>query len=197
MFVFLIVVAHLLFFVIRNPFDLWHKEMTTWLKDRGYWAKWSKPIQKIDYGTYYFANFVGCEQRWVMFSPPMAKGANFLGFRLEFDDGSQELVTSPNEPTPARFFRFGGWRMRKYEDTLMWPDEDLAKSPEYPFWQAYIRRIAQQWRLDHPEDARKLERIVLLRRRIIFTTPEETPGTYNPPSQVDVATFDPEGKVIP
>src|SRR5437764_249581 len=99
--VFLVVAGHLFFFAFRNPLDLWDREIYGWLEARGWCPRCVGAIRRADRATYRYANLVGCEQRWVMFRPPMARGASFLGYRLEFADGTSEGVRSPNEPTPA------------------------------------------------------------------------------------------------
>ena len=195
--VFLIVAGHLVFFAVRNPLDLWDKPIFDWLKARPGYDRWGPAFERLDKLTNKYANLVGCEQRFTMFSPPMAKGAPFLGYRLEFADGSTDLLRSITEPTPERFFRFADWRTRKLEDYLLWPDDDLAGSSERAMWEAYAREAARRWRSAHPDDPRELTRLVLVRRRIAFPTPEETPGDYDPPEETDVVAFDPQGKVLP
>jgi hypothetical protein len=195
--VFLIVTAHLFFFVVRNPLDLWEKNIYAWMKDQSWWDRWGKTIERVDRATYKFANLAGCEQRWVMFSPPMARGASFLGFRLEFTDGSHVTIRSDGEPTPERYFRFGEWQIRKFEEHLVYPPDDLARDEELPLWEAYARDMIRRWYRDHPDDKRTLKRLVMVRRRITFTTPDDLPGVYAPPAERDIAAFDAEGRLLP
>lgn len=193
-----IVSWHLFFFAFRNPLDLWEKPIYSWLRQQPGWGRWGKCVERADDLTYRFGNLVGCEQRWVMFRPPMARGAWFLAFRLEFQDGSSELLRSTNEPDqPARFFRLGDWQIRKFEDYLCFPEERLESSPERGLWEAYVREKVRSWQRLHPEDSRELRRVVMLRRRIQFTGPEDTPGDYPPPRSEDFAAFDREGRLLP
>ena len=59
-------------------------------------------------------------------------------WRIEFTDGTDELLRSDNEPDPLGYFRFGGWRQRKLEDYLAFktPDE-LPGDDELPLWEVY------------------------------------------------------------
>jgi hypothetical protein len=195
--VFGVVAWHLFFFAVRNPLDLWDTHIYAWLEARGWCPRCVKAIRRADDVTYRYANTLGCEQRWVMFRPPMARGASFLGYRLEFADGTSQMLRSPNEPTPARFFRLGGWQLRKFEEHLTWPPDDLARDPERAFWEAYAREIVRRWRQDNPGDDRRVKRLVLVRRRVTFTTPDDLPGEYPPASETDLAAFDPEGRLLP
>src|SRR5262245_10298313 len=112
-FVFLIVVFHLFVLFVRNPLDFWAKEVRAWMKERGHWEAYGGKSRALDKFTYKYPNLVGCEQRFVMFRPPMARRAPFLAVRFELTDGTTEVVRSYNEPDPTRFFRFGDWQLRK------------------------------------------------------------------------------------
>ncbi len=158
------------------------------------WRRWGAWFRVSDHLTYRFGNGVGFEQNWVMFSPPMARRAPFLGTRYEFTDGSSVTVPSDNEPDPARFFRVGGWQMRKYEDYMM-KGIDSEANDEYPMWAAYVRSLARRWQDRNPDDPRELKRIVLIKRYIEFPPPEKPPGVYDPPDPRDVTAFTPDGRL--
>ncbi|MGL4553667.1 MAG: hypothetical protein ACRC33_21095 [Gemmataceae bacterium] len=203
--IFLVVAWHLFFFAVRNPLDLWDDEIVAWLTKRGYYAREGggpprhfnlRPAYRFaDELTYRFANTAGVEQRWVMFTPPMAQRAPFLSVRFEFDDGSTALVPSPNEPVPARFFRFGLWQTRKHEDTLLSvPDLKGDANPEWPMWVQFVRHAVKRWRDRHPADGRAVERVVLVKRTISFPKPDEPAGVYGY-EEKDLATFGPEGDI--
>jgi hypothetical protein len=203
--IFLVVAWHLFFFAFRNPLDLWDKEIVAWLTKIGYYAvEGEQPANGYnlrhayrfaDELTYRFANTAGVEQRWVMFTPPMAQRAPFLGVRFEFDDGSGVLVPSDNEPVPARFFRFGGWQTRKHEDIIMdIPDTRDHSNTEWSMWVQFVRHAVKRWKAKHPDDRRTIERVVLVKRYISFPGPEDPLGDYRY-EEKDVITFDPEGNV--
>ncbi|MFO0877796.1 MAG: hypothetical protein U0840_10620 [Gemmataceae bacterium] len=195
--VFLLVAWHLFFFAFRNPLDLWHKPIYAWLESQPGWDRWGRIFIRADDLTYRFANLAGCEQRWVMFCPPMARGAWFLGFRFEFADGSHAVLPSTNEPTPERFFRLGGWQIRKFEDHLCFPDDNLARNPELGLWEAYALEAVRRWKRTHPDDPRQIQQVVMIRRRIAFTGPEDVPGDYAAPRTEDIARFDAAGRLQP
>ncbi|MBY0233305.1 MAG: hypothetical protein K2W96_28830 [Gemmataceae bacterium] len=196
--VFLVVAWHLFFLVVRNPLDLWKEEIKKHLKEEhaAAWKEWGERCFEIcDHLTNRFANLSGCEQRWVMFSPPMARGASFLGIRFEFTDGSTVTVPSENEPRPEAFFRFGNWQTRKFEESMIKvPDSD---DDEFPMWKAFVRHKARAWKAKHPDDPREMKRVVLLKRRIHFPGPDDPPGFYRAPAETDMAAFTPDGEKAP
>jgi hypothetical protein len=200
----------LFFLAWRNPADLWGDELHTWAakQDRWdqvlhdfnkhrypsaatsrlgrrmravepAWERWYDPTEKW---TRNYGRVFAVEQGWSMFTPNLARGGSFLTARLEFSDGSEELVKSPNEPAlesddkprPKPFLRMGGWRQRKLEDSLAFttPEKlarmDAADGDDLPLFEAYARWSVQRWRQGHPDDAREVHRIVLVRRRMAF-----------------------------
>ena len=118
--------------------------------------------------------------------------------RIEFTDGSSELLRSKVEPDPTAFFRVGGWQQRKHEDYLLnHAEDDMAKNPELPLWEANARRALRRWRTAHDSDARKVDHVVLVRRYIYFPTPEQDPRQYEPAKETGVLRFDAEGRMLP
>jgi hypothetical protein len=192
----LFVVWQVFFLLVRNPLDLWGDDIKKWCKAQPWWWAAKKPYEKLDQATTRYANLLGIEQGWTMFAPPMARGAPFLAARLEFADGSQEEVYSPNEPDPARFLRLGGWRQRKLEDFLIkpYPDE-ISDKEDLPVWQAYVRWSVRRWRQAHPDDPRQLERVVLVRRWITFPGPNDAPTVFGEPDVREVGRFNPDGSL--
>jgi hypothetical protein len=196
--VFLIVTFHLVVLAIRNPLDLWHKPIKEWLEKEGYWKQYGERFDLADNFTKKYTNFVGCEQRWVMFSPPLARRAPFLAVRYEFTDGSSEMVLSEQEPADmTSFFRVGGWQQRKLEDFLLDVPSNPKTDDEFPVWEAFARYSVRQWRQQHPNDPRKIDRVVLVRRRISFPAHDKDPRINELLSEKDLAVFDAEGRHIP
>ena len=195
--VFLLVAWHLGFFAVRNALDLGGEPLTDWMKERGWWGPYGETVRRADRLTARFGNAVGCEQEWVMFRPPMARGGSFLAVRFEFTDGSKELLPSDNEPDPKAYFRLGGWQTRKLEDQLLFAPDDLADSPVRYFWEGYARHALRRWKQLHPDDPREVRRVVFVRRRFAFPGPDEPPGSYLPPAETEVAAFDPGGRLCP
>jgi hypothetical protein len=206
--VFLVVVFHLAVLAVRNPLDLWYKPLRDWMEknpegaERSYWDRYGRddrsPLRLADNFTWKYTNLVGMEQRWVMFGPPLARSAPFLAVRIEFTDGTTQTLLSPNEPDdPTSFLRVGGWQVRKLEDYLIWPPDDLAHDPELPVWEAYARYRLAQWRQARPGDPRKVERIVFVRRRVHLPEPSQSAADVNLPSESDILTFDAQGKLKP
>jgi hypothetical protein len=210
--VFLIVAFHLIVLAIRNPLDLWYDPIRDWFKARGYLdrpvARESKDGRKVarrppwfDVAhrfTWKYTNLVGCEQRWTMFTPRMARGAPFFGVRLKFTDGSTELLRSELEPEhPDRFFRMDGWQTRKLENCLLEAPKNLATDSELPFWEAYARHYVRKWRTMYPDDPRTIDRVLFVRRYIAFPDLAEGPHDFKPVEETVTATFDAEGKVRP
>jgi hypothetical protein len=194
--VFLIVVFHLVVLAIRNPLDLWNAPIRDWVAAHEGSSRASEYLELADRFTLKYTNLVGCEQRWVMFSPPMARSADFIAYRLEFTDGSSENVHSFNEPDPMVFFRVGGWQYRKLEDYLLEPPTRLATDPERPLWEACARHAVRTWQEQHPNDRRTLARVVFLRRRISFLAPGSDPPRYEPAEETTVAAFDAQGRLL-
>ena len=193
--IFLVVAWHLVFFAIRNPLDLWKDEIRGYLEKKVGWEEGGERAFDIaDLATKHFAHLSGCEQRWVMFSPPMARKSGFLGTRLEFSDGSTVTIPSDNEPTPERFFRVGGWQTRKLEDSLM---KTPPQDEELPMWSAFVRAKAKAWKALHPDDPRELARIVLVERTIHFPSWDKPVGVYRAPEETDLGSFDPDGRLLP
>jgi hypothetical protein len=197
--VFVIVVVHLFLFVLRNPLDLWYKPVKAWLeKHEAWWAEYGEAFKRTDRFTERYLNLVGCEQGWAMFTPPMARSAPFLAYRIEFSDGPPEEVLSSREPAdPSAFFRIGDWQTRKYEDYLCYPPDNLAEDPELPLWETAARRVVANWKALHPGESRKVRRVVMLKRTIDFPGPDETPGAYLPARESEVARFDGQGRLMP
>lgn len=210
--IFLIVTLHLLFLVIRNPLDLWDEHIKNWLVSQKVWqddpptdeqkdAHFNiRPAYRfVDELTYRFAQTTGTEQRWVMFTPPMARRAPFLGVRLEFADGSRVVVPSDNEPRdPTDFLRIGNWQVRKLEDVIYdIPATRGEANPEWPMWEAYVRWRVRHWKNTYENTDHEPVRVVLIKRVIYFPGPFEAPNRYSYGEEEDLLSFTPQGKLFP
>lgn len=218
--IFLIVAFHLVVLAIRNPMDIWETEIPEGLKaqpawggmaiaaldddtakaPKSVWEQYEDEYYLVDRATWRFINFIGLEQRWTMFSPPMARDAEFLAIRIEFTDGTQELLRSDNEPhNPDCYFRIGGWQGRKLEDYLSSRSKarQIRSDPndkERKLWEAYARLALRRWRAAKPGDPRQPERIVFVLRCIPFLAPGEK---RKPITETELITFDSNGRVLP
>lgn len=216
----LIVVAfHLAVLAARNPLDLWDKEIRAYLRELPLsgerWGaaaaadldvkpptsclddkQFSERFDKADRFSYKFCNGVGLEQDWCMFGAPMARTVKFLAVRLEFEDDTSELIFSPNEPAdPTRYFRIGGYQIRKMEGYLMKPSfSDLRDPVQAQFYEGYARYVARKWQQAHPNDQRKLRSIVFVSRKWRFPEPNQKYANLPPPHSEDVVIFDAQGK---
>jgi hypothetical protein len=194
--VILFVTWQLFFLAFRNPLDLWKSQIEGWCAKQRWWKKVEKPYEALDKVTTRYGNLLGIEQGWTMFTPPLARSAPFLGARLQFADGSEEVLRSPNEPDVAGFLRLGGWRQRKLEDSLVHASpEELPWKEDLPLYQAYARWCVQRWKEAHPDDRRDIVRVVLLRRRIYFPELGHDPSIYEDPYVVTVGEFDAAGRL--
>jgi hypothetical protein len=190
--VFAFVCYHLVFFLVRNPLDLWKKPIRRWCEGRGLWGP---RAERFDRFTRRYAQLVGCEQAFGMFEAPVARRAPFLGVRYEFTDGSSETVPSDEEPPdPAAFFRVGGWQDRKHQTHLLDTEGNDSERDWLP-WRAYALAAGRRWRQRHPDEPRTLRRIVLVERRVSFPEPGTDPRAYAEPEQSDLVSFDPDGRL--
>lgn len=188
---------HLFFLFFRGWLDLWGKDFPARVRKSARFAMVRTAFVYINNATYYYGNFLGIEQGWSLFSGPLARSALFPAARIEFTDGTEAWVYSENEPDPKRFLRVGGWRQRKLEDYLCYnlSGDDLIDSPDLAVWSAYTRWSLRQWHLDHPDDPRQPEAIVVVTRRITFPEPGEDPCVYAEPEVETVGTFSPDGRL--
>ncbi len=194
----LFVVWQLFVLLVRNPLDFWYTPLKHWCEEKNIWERAKLVVDPVDKATSCYANFCGIDQNWKMFVPPLARSASFLAARVEFTDGTDELLRSDNEPEPLSYFRFGGWRQRKLEDYLVnkAPDE-LPGDDELPLWEAYARWSVRRWRQRHPDDDRVPARVTLLRRVVTFPEPSEDPSVYEEAEVSTVGVFRPDGSLVP
>jgi hypothetical protein len=188
----------LFFLLIRNPLDFWYTPIKRWCQEKNIWDSVKVVLDPVDDATRDYGNFCGIDQNWKMFVPPLARSASFLAARVEFTDGTDELILSDNEPDPLRYFRFGGWRQRKLEDYLVFKTpEQLPSDDELPLWNAYARWSVRRWRERHPDDDRIPARVVLLHRVITFPEPSENPSVYEEAAVSTIGVFHPDGSLAP
>jgi len=199
--------------LVRNPLDLWSKEIKGWCKEQSWWGEPVLPgtpvsyrtvFTKVDDVTYYYTHVTGMEQGWSMFTPNLARSAPFLTARIEFTDETSELVKSENEPalTEAEnekyaisYLRIGHARQRKLEDNLLLVPDDLKNDSSLPLYEAFVRWSLRRWQRSHLDDPRTPARVVLLKRRITFPEPGQDPQDYEAPTTKEIGTFDAEGKI--
>ena len=189
----------LFFLVARNTLDFWYTPFKDWCVRRQVWEAGVRPLlDPVDDATRRYGDFNGIDQNWRMFTPPLARSAQFLAARIEFADGSEEVLLSENEPDPQRFIRVGGWRQRRLEDALVYKDRDrLPWDEDRPLCEAYARWSIRRWRERHPEDGRSPARVVLLRRDVAFPQPGADPAAFDPAEVSVIAAFRPDGSLIP
>jgi hypothetical protein len=205
---------HLLVLVLRNPLDLWDEPISDWIwahtRENENQAKKDneayQAFRRIDAATAYYGNITGAEQGWSMFTPNLARSAPFLAARIEFADGTSDLLKSDNEPRMVEaedgtyrisYVRIGHARQRKLEDNLLAFPDDVSHSAKLSMYEAYARWCLGRWRQAHPDDPRRPERIVLVKRRMYFPQPGEDPRRYKELTSCDCATFDATGKFLP
>lgn len=199
-FVFCLVAFHLFYFVTRNILDISYKETLNWLEENEYPDGWISAYKRLDRFTYHFGNRVGCEQDWYMFSPPMAREAPFILYRLVFTNGETLDISTPTEPDPDWYFRLGGWQIRKFEEYLIrrkGMEKGPGTDPEHVIWEGRARYIIRNWRAHNPDDPRQVQRLVLLRRIQYFIDWEEGPEDRKSPTEEVIVRFGPDGRFLP
>jgi hypothetical protein len=104
------------------------------------------------------------------------------------EDEDLTAVPDPNAPpsdeasrwpafksaVPQPYFRLGAWRLRKFEDNLVYTKPDKlngmthASEDDLPLFEAFVRWTVRRWRQRYPDDHREVFQVVLLRRRLYF-----------------------------
>jgi hypothetical protein len=202
---------HLFAMLVRNPLDLWYKEIKGWAEKQPWWGEQAseddkekkKPwptvgstFKSIDWITESYDCFTGAEQGWTMFGSPLAGGVNFLTVQLEFTDDTTEEIRSENEYDPTSYFRVGLARVRKLEDGLSGTKaDDIRSSSNRPTFEALVRWKLRAWRLRNPDDKREVKRILLVKRRITFPRPGEDPTHFEKATTTEYAEFDANGNL--
>lgn len=190
----------------RNVLDLWDEQVRQWASSQLWWKDYREKFDHLDTLTSYYAKFTGAEQGWSMFTPNLARSDPFLTARLEFTDGSSELVMSQVAPLLEKknvdddhyqisYVRIGLARQRKLEEYLMKLPNDLKTSSYLPMYEAFARYCLRRWQQRHPDDPRVVEHVVLLKYRIYYPRPGQDSWRYEEPSTRDFATFDAQGKI--
>jgi hypothetical protein len=189
------VVWHLFFLVYRNVADLWGDDLVKKAQAEKDWEALEPRLKKAARPTRLYAAYAGQEQGWCMFASPLARKAYFPAVRIYFDDGSDELVTSGNEPDPTHYRRFGGWRQRKIEDIIAYGDEKKVRDEEAALWANYAVWMYHKWREAHPDDSRQAARLALLSRLVRF--PElGKPHAYPEVETYTIAIYTPDGRLV-
>jgi len=195
----LFVAWQLFFLAARNVLDFWYTPLKDWCAAHHVWDSGVGPaLDPVEDATRRYANFNGIDQNWRMFVPPLARSAQFLAARVEFTDGGEETLLSENEPDPHGYFRLGGWRQRRLEDSLVYKDgARLPWDEDRPLCEAYARWSLRRWRERRPDDPRTPARVVLLRRDIAFPRPGDDPAAFGPAEVAVIAAFGPDGGLAP
>ena len=157
----------------------------------------------------------GQAQNWQLFAPDVVGVIPFLAVELHWDDGRPpQTLRSDNEPAdPDRFFRVGGFRLRRYESTL-----DVAPAPGKPFdprgadWAAAIERDVRdragpmladlRWRLaafrrEHPELPPPTQVVLCVRLHRVPPPPGPSPWRWDFLGQYPVSRWLPGAAAPP
>ncbi len=189
----LFVGGQLFFLVVRNTLDFWYTPIKDWCVTQGIWDRGAGfAIDPLNDATDRYANFNGIDQNWRMFTPPLSRSAQFLAARVEFTDGTSDVILSEEEPDPHGFFRFGGWRQRKFEYALAY-----ARGADRPLLEPYARWSLRRWQDGRPDDPRTPTQVVLVRREIALPTPGQDPSAFPEAEDTPVGTFRPDGSPEP
>lgn len=164
-------------------------------------------VTKLDDLTGRYASYLGLDQGWSMFTPPMWSKAYFPEVELHFNDGTTALVYSPNAPDTAQrgglqsgYIRLGGWRQRKLEDYILKPTNDEGDKPvstmtDKQVFQAYIRWSVRRWQEKHPDDPRIVVKVGLYYQTVHFPRPGEDPTRFRVRSDL-ITWFHPSGELV-
>lgn len=109
-----------------------------------------------------YEDYLGLDQGWGMFSSPVWKTTPFPALRLEFTDGSSDVMRCDNEPADIKnYFKTTRSRLRKFEEHLLGvSDGDYRR----PMLVAYANWRVDEWQHRHPDDTRQVKQAVLLKR---------------------------------
>lgn len=188
--VFLFVTWHLFFMAFRNPPDTWGDRLRSALGPKEKWGVVGDAAVKMDAITTFYGAFFGVEQGWTMFCGPIARSAPFPAVTITFNDDTEELILSDNEPRDMEcYFRFGGERHRKFEDYLAAPSENGQYGEERSLWRAYAHHGVRRWRSANPADPRRPVRATVVSRRHYHTPPDKPPGTRDPMQTTILSEF--------
>jgi hypothetical protein len=164
----------------------------------------------------------GQPQNWGLFAPGVAAECPFVAVELHWDDGvidlaahPPELLLSDNEPPDvARYFRWGNFRLRKFEsylDVVLNAYERESADARARRWQGQIEehlrkewntvRTYLKWRSDrflqlHPNRAEPRQ-LVLYTRRYHIPAPDEGRIGWDGPFMEPVARWRPSATSPP
>jgi hypothetical protein len=207
-----------------------NKTFPDWLKKQGHAHDVLHVVKDL---TSRWEELSGQPQGWSLFAPEIARQITFVAVELRWDDPNQgkahrermapfppELVLSENEPRDkTRFFRWGKFRLRKYESYLdvvlrVYEDETLEQAVER--WgrrirkkvyneedniQEYLKMRTRHYLSQHPGRPRPRQAILLVRRFEIPKPEDFSEEWYKDPRdeplrQLPIARclVDPEGE---
>lgn len=168
--IFAFVLWQLFFLAFRNPVDLWQEDFEKWAKSQSWWDA-NKPTWRryeedyfdpVSKATKAYSRVFAVEQGWSMFTPNLARRGRFLDARIDFSDGTEIDILSENQIhryeiddnkdgayRPKPFLRFGGWRQRKLEDSLIDAEPDkIADADDLALYGPFVR-----WTVQHGNNA--------------------------------------------
>jgi hypothetical protein len=198
-----------------------------WVEEKG--PSWDV-TEKTYKATRWWAQLTGQSQSWSLFAPGVAKNEVFPAILLVWTDqlgtlpaelGPGEIpvpggkiLLSDNEPPDVRsYFRFGNFRLRKFEAnfSLFLTDRDEESALQrYRRWnerieeyfeeyqehiRGYLRWRHDHWLAAHP-DAEPPKQLILLMRRYHLLPPGQGDEILKGPFTVPVARWLPEGDVV-
>jgi hypothetical protein len=205
----------------------WQSEKTSrlpdWFQKKGHLNDAMQTVREL---TKRWEEVTGQPQNWCLFAPNIGRYNTFVAVELRWEDDPRdeaagpllmpyqsELLLSDNEPEdPNDYFRWGKFRLRKYESMLdpylhfRGSHEPLSVAAER--WQRYISaKVGKEWdtiwaylrwrtrrfMARHPDRPMPRQVILLVRN---YTIPE--PGRYKPwgpPHTIPVARWRPDVKL--
>lgn len=138
-----------------------------------------------------YESYLGLDQSWAMFSSPW-KHTPFLAVRIEFTDGSSEVLLSDIEPANTQqYFKRSGARTRKYEENLLYIGREKyngsIKERDIK-WNHFAKWRVAEWFAKHADDQREVKQVVLLKRRYEVPPPGEDRSVNREPLTTELGT---------
>jgi len=182
---------------MRNMIDLTPDKAQEWCERQGIWDD----LETLNKAQLICEKRSGIDQGWKMFGSPVARSSPYAAVKIEFDDERFAYQRSSNEQKdPAKYFRLGNWRIRKFEHFLVtkWSESYANPKSKYGLlWKRFVHWRLDVWQKLHPNDPRKPVRLHLVTRRFTFPKPSADPTHFDPPKIKVIATFKVEDKHRP
>jgi hypothetical protein len=199
------------------------EEGLKWMKKEGHLDDACKTIRGL---TDRWEELTNQPQNWSLFAPQVGREVTFVAVELRWDRPAKsgkkpggreapvpyapELLLSENEPAdPARFFRVGRFRLRKYEsnlDVILREDDDETEAETRERWRKRIRgKVEREWDTipaylklrcraylaEHPDRPRPRQVILLVRQYTIPAPGEFSRDWYRAPRSMKMARWQP------